>query len=595
VDERRVSIPPSTPVLVFDGDCGFCRFWVERWRQRTGPRVEYLPFQSADVARRFPDIPREQAARAVQFVDSHGHRSEAADAVFRLFAAAGLAWPLRAYHRIPGVRPLTERAYRLVADHRGLAARITTLLWGRASHPSTYALARWFFFRLLALVYLAAFASLATQIVGLVGRDGILPAGVSDGSLQAVCIGGVVLASLLLAGLAPLVLLPLLWGGYLWISSVSGPFLSFQWDALLLETGALAVLIAPAALRDSLKRAADPPRLGVWLMLWLLFRLMLRSGVVKLASGDATWHGLTALSVHYETQPLPTPPAWYLHQLPAWFHRAATAGVLAIELGAPWLLLGPRRVRTLAFVLFAGLQVAIAVTGNYAFFNLLSIALCLFLLDDATLSSRTTCSPAPVVSRVRHAATVAVAVVTVPVSALMFTSRAGVTLPGWQVVVPMAELVAPLRSVNGYGLFAVMTTTRREIVVEGSNDGQTWLPYEFRYKPGDLRRPPPWVAPHQPRLDWQMWFAALGRYDEEDWFQNLCMRLLEGSPAVLRLLERDPFGGRPPRFIRSTLYRYTFSTPGERQREGRWWNRELLAPYSPVFALPASRVSRRGL
>ena len=130
-----------------------------------------------------------------------------------------------------------------------------------------------------------------------------------------------------------------------------------------------------------------------------------------------------------------------------------------------------------------------------------------------------------------------------------------------------------------------MTTTRPEIIVEGSDDGEQWLAYEFTYKAGDVRRRPPWVAPHQPRLDWQMWFAALGRYDDEPWLQNFCARLLEGSPEVLRLLERDPFRGRPPRYVRGVLYRYRFSDAAARRRDGVWWTRERLGVFSPVMSL----------
>jgi hypothetical protein len=473
----------------------------------------------------------------------------------------------------------------LIADHRNAAARVTTLLWGRVTQPPTYALARWWFFRLLGIIYLAAFASLATQIVGLVGHDGILPADVGDTWLTGVCVGGAVLASLLVAGIGPIVIVPTLWAGYLWLSTIGDPFLSFQWDALLLEAGGLAILLAPAGLRDPLRTASDPPRLGVGLMLWLLFRLMVGSGGVKLASGDPTWHDLTALTVHYETQPLPTPLAWYVHQLPAWFHRGSTAAVLGIELCAPWLMLGPRRLRALAFALLVALQAAIALTGNYAFFNLLAAALCVFLLDDTALSSiRPARIRARYGSRVRRAIVIAVAVITVPVSALMFTSSLGVELPGWPVILPVARLIAPLRSVNSYGLFAVMTTTRPEIIVEGSNDGQTWLAYEFKYKPGDLKRRPPWLAPHHPRLDWQMWFAALARYDDEPWFHNFCIRLLQGSPDVLQLLDKDPFQGRPPRYLRSELYRYHFSDRATRRAEGVWWTREPLGAYSPVLS-----------
>jgi len=164
--------------------------------------------------------------------------------------------------------------------------------------------------------------------------------------------------------------------------------------------------------------------------------------------------------------------------------------------------------------------------------------------------------------------------------------QAGFELPGSSIIAPLRSVVAPFVSVNPYGLFAVMTTTRPEIVIEGSDDQVTWRTYEFKYKAGDPRRRPPIVAPHQPRLDWQMWFAALGRFDQEDWFQSFCRRLLEGSPDVLGLLESNPFPQKPPRFLRATVFRYSFADPATHRKEAIWWTREELGPYSPTLSLP---------
>jgi len=495
----------------------------------------------------------------------------------------------------------------------------------------TYSRAAWLFLRFLGGVYVFAFWSLATQIVGLVGHDGILPArlymdaarawaaseqlgidrfrilptlcwiGASDSFLRGLCLGGAALGVLLVAGIAPIVILPILWLDYLSLMVVGRDFLSFQWDALLLETGLLAIALAPLTWRERWPARASPPRLAVWLMLWLLFRLMLGSGLVKLASGDPTWRSLTALTYHYETQPIPTPFAWYAHQMPVWFQMASTLATFAIELVAPFFIVGPRRLRRVGFVVLVGLQATIAVTGNYAFFNLLTASLCVFLLDDEMLHvpalkgpayDRTRDQPAAVgrpfqgrLSRARNALAIAVAVVTVPVSLVAFTRSVGVPLPIDVLVAPFEQLIAPLRSVNSYGLFAVMTTTRPEIIVEGSDNGVTWQPYELKYKPGDLRRRPPWVAPHQPRLDWQMWFAALGRYESEEWFRAFCLRLLDGSPDVRRLLARDPFAGRRPKYVRGELYRYHFSDWETGRREGVWWTRERLGDYSPALSL----------
>jgi hypothetical protein len=250
-----------------------------------------------------------------------------------------------------------------------------------------------------------------------------------------------------------------------------------------------------------------------------------------------------------------------------------------------------------------GLQLLIAATGNFAFFNLLAVALCVWLVDDGawqygasgfsrTFSDGKPGGPPEGGRHVRKTISIAAAVVIVPVSLFHFTSSLGFLLPGWPLIAPIAELVSPLRSVNTYGLFAVMTTTRPEIIVEGSDDGEQWQAYEFPYKPGDLRRHPPVVAPHQPRLDWQMWFAALGRYEENPWFQNFCVRLLQGTPEVQHLLARDPFNGRAPRYIRAELYQYHFAPMSTRRAEGVWWTRERLGGYSPVLTLrdlPAAR------
>jgi hypothetical protein len=460
----------------------------------------------------------------------------------------------------------------------------------------THAFSAWLFLRLLGAVYCCAFGSLAVQIAGLAGPSGILPSGLSDAALRAICVSGVVLALALVAGILPLVSCGLLWIGHLWLSNLCGEFLWYQWDALLLEAGLLALLIAPITIRDRPSSPAPPPRVALWLFWWLLFRLMLGSGAVKLASGDPTWRDLTALSFHYETQPIPNPVAYYAHHLPAAVNEASTAITLAIELIAPLIMLGPRQCKCVAAILFVMLQLVIEFTGNFAFFNLLSIALCVLLIDDPAWSSVAQRfrreiphrSPRAEADRgIRQAAAVAAAVVIVPVSLFAFTSSLGILMPGWQIAAPMAEIVAPLRSVNSYGLFAVMTTTRPEIILEGSNDGVTWTAYEFKYKPGDVTRRPPWVAPHQPRLDWQMWFAALGRYPDNPWFGAFCRRLLEGSPSVLRLLARDPFAGRPPRYIRGVLYQYHFASIEAHRRDGLWWTRERLGDYSPVLSRDA--------
>ena len=342
------------------------------------------------------------------------------------------------------------------------------------SAPSTYGRAAWLFLRLLGIVYLTAFWSLGDQIRGLIGENGILPADrllantsalpgisrflllptlawatASDAALQALCIAGGALASLLVVGILPSLVLPLLWLTYLSLSVVSRPFLPYQWDTLLLETGFLSIFLAPLTRFERWRHPVDPPRLAVWLMLWLVFRLMVGSGAMKLMRGDPTWHSLTALAFYFETQPLPTPLAWYVHQLPLWFLKVSTLIVLAIEIGVPFLIVAPRRLRALAFVLLVGLQALIALTGNFGFFNLLSAALCLFLLDDAALGRWGSVQTArATASRLRRGLIVAVAVTTVPVSMINVAGSLRIDLPGAALLDPLANVLAPFRKVD---------------------------------------------------------------------------------------------------------------------------------------------------
>ncbi len=492
-----------------------------------------------------------------------------------------------------------------------------------AGGQPSWLLSRWLFLRLLGIVYLIAFVSLWTQVHGLIGERGILPAadylqraaaqlgperlwllptvgwlGAGDAALTRLCAAGTAASVLLVVGIAPAIALALLWALYLSLVVLGQDFLSFQWDLLLLEAGFLAIFLAPKRpLLPGLSREPPVSRLAHGLLRWLLLRFMIMSGGVKLISGDAAWHNLTALTFHYQTQPLPVWTSWYAHQLPVWFHKLSCAGMFVIELAAPLLIFARRRLRHLACALLVGLQLLIAATGSYTFFNLLTIALCVLLLDDELLVRRVpkrwrqrvserAPAPAAVLASPRQGVVLAGAAVLLLLSGLQTARTLGLADALSSPVDGMLAAVAPLRTINGYGLFAVMTTQRPEIVIEGSNDGQTWKPYEFRWKPGDLTRRPRLVAPHQPRLDWQMWFAALSTFRREPWLAGLLRRLLEGEPQVLRLLARDPFQGTPPRYVRAQLYDYRFTDAQTRRATGQWWRRELLGPYSPVLSLP---------
>ncbi len=484
----------------------------------------------------------------------------------------------------------------------------------------------------MALIYLAAFWSLGVQVLGLYGHHGILPTSdflhfiaqeeganrfwaaptlcwfnSSDGFLLFLCWGGAVLSVLFLMGVMPALSAILLWLFYLSLTVAGQDFLSFQWDNLLLEAGFLLVFLVPHPLRIQFKPSVRPSIVVIWLLRWLLFRLIFESGIGKLLSGDTNWAHLTALSYHYWTQPLPNVISWYANQLPLWFQKLSCALMFGVELFMPFFIFCGRRGRLIAFFGITGLQLLIILTGNYCFFNLLAIGLCLILLEDEHYSSVIT-SVAFCFKRsnsvfkrllrrfaprndiilqggiVYKILTGLVAAVVLIVSlGLMADSFGHLPLPK-----PVEKLIvglSPLRSINNYGLFAVMTTERNEIILEGSNDGEQWLPYEFRYKPGDINQAPRWVMPYQPRLDWQMWFAALGTWRENQWLMALMVRLLQGEPSVVRLLAVNPFADHPPRYIQAAFWEYHFTNFKTRGPNGPWWHREIKGLYCPTVLL----------
>jgi hypothetical protein len=367
-------------------------------------------------------------------------------------------------------------------------------------------------------------------------------------------------------------LLVVLYVLYLSLCTAGQDFLSFQWDSLLLETGFLAIFLGSS-------------KIVVFLFRWLLFRLIFLSGVVKLSSHDPVWRDWSALAFHYMTQPLPTPLAWYMYQLPLWFQRFSTAFTLFVEILVPFLFFAPRRWRFCAAAAALFLQALIFLTGNYTFFNLLTMSLCLFLFDDRALEG----FRIPVRSARTNRIAVLGATAMVLVLSVFEIHQAFFEAP-FDTENALVRIAAPFQIANTYGLFASMTTARPEIIVQGSNDGVTWLDYEFPYKPGDLQQPPRWVQPHQPRLDWQMWFAALSDYRATPWFTNFMVRLLQGSPDVLKLLKRNPFPGAPPKYVRAQLFDYSFTNFATRRATGNWWAREPHGSYFPPISLEDVRV-----
>ncbi len=600
---NAVDAPAAQPVLVYDGDCQFCGYWARYWQTLTGDSVDYRTYQ--EVAPQYPAIPIADFQRAVQYIAPNGQVARAAEASYlTLSHARGKEFWLALYRKLPGFAAVAELAYAFIAAHRSAFYRVSLFLWGRDYAPPRYDLVSFWFLRLFGLIYLSAFVSFGVQAQGLIGSHGILPlaplvdaisyrAGIerfflmpmvfwvsaSDFMIQAVCWAGAALSLLLAFNLLPRICLVLLFVLYLSLLNGGQTFMSFQWDIFLLEGGFLALVLSFATLP------------GIWLLRWLLFRFMFMSGVVKLASGDPNWWNLSALSYHFLTQPLPTPLAWYAAQLPARALAFGTGATFVVELVLPFLIFCPRRLRFFAAFGILLLQICIVLTGNYNWFNLQTMLLCLVLFDDAALQK---ILPQRLIRFVQlrlkirtpgrplRIAVGALAAVIVFCSLVEMDARFGGSPPA--VAEAVDRFFEPLHIVGSYGLFAVMTTKRNEIVLEGSDDGVAWREYEFRYKPGDVARAPGWNIPHQPRLDWQMWFAALEDPRHLPWFWHFMERLLENEPTVTALLEKNPFPDKPPAYLRAKFYEYTYASSADKAK-GIWWNRRLLGLYFPSVHL----------
>jgi len=481
-----------------------------------------------------------------------------------------------------------------------------------------YWLTRFLFLRLLGLVYFVAFLCLTQQFRPLIGRSGLLPAQAfldrialayghglstalrlptlfwlnsSDAALGAGCWLGLLLSLGVVLGLANVPVLATLWLLYMSFVHVGQVFYGYGWETLLLETGFLAIFLAPPWRPGPFPERSPPPRVVIWLLRWLAFRLMFGAGLIKLR-GDSCWRDLSCLVYHYETQPLPNPLSFYLHQLPRWFHQGEVLFNHVVEVIVPWMVFGPRRLRTLAGVLLVLFQGLLILSGNLSFLNWLTLAVCLACFDDGGLARI-----------LPHSLTAHV--VGLPTEetgarrAVVYTLAAVVAVLS---VNPVANMLSrgqlmnasfdPFDLVNTYGAFGGVLRERHEIVLQGTDDERPddrarWLDYEFKCKPGDVERRPCVVSPYHYRLDWQIWFAAMSDASEQPWLIRLVAKLLEGDAGTLDLLAEGPFRERPPRYIRARLYRYEFTRVGEPGRA--WWRRTLIGEYLP----PLSREDPR--
>ena len=485
-------------------------------------------------------------------------------------------------------------------------------------------IARWLFLRCLGGIYFSAFFSLAFQIQGLIGPEGILPAGPyleavahtigywrgvwyaptvlwcssGSGMLNALCWVGMIASVLLLLNLWPRGMLAICFVCFLSFVSAAQDFSSYQSDGMLLEAGFISLFFAPPGMRPVLGLTHAASRASHFLLLWEWFRIYFESGMAKILSGDPQWRNFTAMDEYYQNGPLPTWIGWYVQHLPHRFHAATVYATLAMELGVVWMFLLPRRWRVVCFFIVTPWEIGVILTANYTFLNYLVLALGALLLDDRFLhrvvptrwvntdAVATSHNGAPsepkwreTVGRIWSAARLAASAVML---SWIFYAATALMLASYRL--PSLPIVAlePFRIANRYGLFAVMTRGRYEIEFQGSDDGQNWRPYRFRYKPQELNQPPRIYAPYQPRFDWNLWFASLGSWREYPIVPNTIARLLSNDKDVFELFADNPFPQAPPHEIRTLLWQYWFTSMDEKRKTGMWWKRQLLGRYAPT-------------
>ena len=599
------------PVLVYDGHCALCRREAARLQRIAGDAMALESFGDPGVFDRHPELSRDDCLRELKLIHADGRVEGGAGAVASVLAMSGRTRWLGALLAAPEIRGGAARVYGWVVQRRerrqpddgcaeGGCARHRAEAAASADTGADFRPTARLFLRALGVVYLVAFGSLAVQAHLLLGSDGLLPVrdflaaqpqeGMarlwrlptlfwfwnSDEVVRGGTIVGLALALGLILGLIPKLCVVGLWVLFLSYVTAGRDFFWFQWDSLLLETSALALLL-PA-------RAAVPPHPWViFLFQWLVFRLLFESGLAKVQQGAQSWVPLMAMAWYYETAPLPSIGGWFAHQMPLWAHRLTAAATLLGELLVPLLVWARgRALRWTAFVLIVGFQVTIAATANYGYFNLLSAVLALFLLDGRDLRwlpGWLVGRPAAPAARRRWRPLVALAAAAIflltVLEFMVLIAAPGVGSSPFLVAVRQAT--QPFRLANKYHLFAHIDPRRIEAEIEWTADGQEWRPYQLHYKPGPVDRPPPIVAPHQPRLDFQLWFFTMGRDgSEHPYFNTLVSRLCAQPESVRPWFTPASFPDRPPLIVRVAYVRYRMTDRAVLAQEGRYWSRETV-------------------
>ena len=504
---------------------------------------------------------------------------------------------------------------------------------------SDHLIPRWIFLRALGCIYFSAFLSLVFQIRGLIGPDGILPAGeylraVSDSVgyvrgiwfaptllwlasgphiLTALCWVGMGASLLLALNMWPRGMLTICFVCFLSFVSAAQDFSSYQSDGMLLEAGFIALFFSPRGFHPGMGVASPPSRASLFLLQWEWFRIYFESGVAKIIGGDPEWRNFTAMDEYYQNGPLPTWIGWYMQHLPHWFHASTVFATLALELVLVWMLFLPRRWRIACFFIVTPWQLVVILTANYTFLNYLVLMLGFLLLDDRFVlrllpercewfffangttkfgeERETSAQPEQSKSQnwrssfgqqLRMLKLSSVAII---LSWIFYATTVELIWMFTALPLPTSPVAAlePFRIANRYGLFGIMTRGRYEIEFQGSEDGKTWVAYPFRYKPQDLSTPPGIYAPYQPRFDWNLWFASLGSWRDYPIVPRTEVRLLSNDHDVLTLFEKNPFPNKPPRQVRAVIWQYWFTTMSEKRAQGLWWRRQFLGLYAPTI------------
>lgn len=453
-----------------------------------------------------------------------------------------------------------------------------------------------------------------------------------DHMLMALCWIGMIASVLLILNLSPRGMLLLCFVCFLSFVSAAQDFSAYQSDGMLLEAGFICLFFSPrlfarSGFRPGLGAFSPPSRASLFLLQWEWFRIYFESGVAKILGGDPEWRHFTAMDEYYQNGPLPTWIGWYVQHLPHWFHYSTALATIVLELGLVWMLFLPRRWRVVCFFIVTPWEIGVILTANYTFLNYLVLALGFLLLDDrffrrilpekciqwfgvppSVHSSEETANSgnseplgpsqnnsdaqqiAAIREKMRNSFRRRLTIVKRPFASLMliwvfYATFAELIWMFGQLPLPTfpVGVLEPFRIGNRYGLFGVMTRGRFEIEFQGSNDGQNWVAYPFRFKPQDLDKAPGIYAPYQPRFDWNLWFASLGQWQDYPIVPRTEIKLLENDKDVLSLFKANPFAGRPPREIRAVLWQYWFTSMEEKRKTGDWWRREYLGLYAPTL------------